>query len=393
MSDTQTTYMRFNVGRRIEHLILFLSFTLLAITGLAQKFPTAGISQFIVTIFGGIELMRIVHRTSAIIFVLQSIYHLVVMGYKLWVKREEASMMPGVKDIKDAFQTFLYNLGIKKEMPKMGRYNFAEKVEYLAMLWGLLAMALTGFMLWNPILVTRILPGVFIPAAKAMHGMEAILAVLAIIVWHFYSVHLKHWNWSMIRGTLSREEMEEEHAQELEQIEAGYRKVETDANLIRKRSKIYFPIAIVISLALAGFLFWFLSFEDTALATVLPEAAIENAPVYAPLPPTPTPLPQPTAIPTEAPAAAEVVGPLTWDNGIGALFSGKCTACHGAAGGLDLSSYNAAMKGGANGVMIVAGDAANSPLVKVQQGKHPAVFNADELAKIIDWINAGALEK
>jgi mono/diheme cytochrome c family protein len=219
------------------------------------------------------------------------------------------------------------------------------------------------------------------------------LAVLAIILWHFYNVHIKHWNWSMVRGTLTRHEMEEEHGDELEKIEAGHRKGETNPAIIRKRSMIYFPIAAVVTLATAGFLYWFLTFEESALTTVPPVAEIENVPAYDPLPATPTPIPEPTAVPTEGSAPEVNAGPLAWDTGIGDLFKSKCGACHGAAGGVDLTSFATAMKGGTNGVMIVPGDAANSELVKLQQGKHPAVFSADELNKVIEWINAGALEK
>jgi hypothetical protein len=31
-------------------------------------------------------------------------------------------------------------------------------------------MAITGFMMWNPIATARYLPGEFMPAAKAVHG-------------------------------------------------------------------------------------------------------------------------------------------------------------------------------------------------------------------------------
>lgn len=82
-------------------------------------------------------------------------------------------------------------------------------------------MGLTGFMLWNPIITARILPGEFIPAAKVAHGLEAVLAVLAILLWHFYGVHLKTWNWSMIKGTLTKHQMLEEHAKEVEEIANG----------------------------------------------------------------------------------------------------------------------------------------------------------------------------
>ena len=89
------------------------------------------------------------------------------------------------------------------------------------MVWGTFIMIITGFMMWNPIATTNYLPGQFIPAAKVAHGGEAVLAALAIILWHFYHVHLRHFNKSMFIGKMTRHEMEEEHPAELALIEAG----------------------------------------------------------------------------------------------------------------------------------------------------------------------------
>jgi hypothetical protein len=69
--------------------------------------------------------------------------------------------------------------------------------------------------------------------------------------------------------------------------------------------------------------------------------------------------------------------------------------CHGAAasGGLNLSTYADAMQGGSSGPAIVPGDSANSLLVTVQQsGDHPGQLTPEELAQVIEWIDAGAPE-
>jgi hypothetical protein len=62
-------------------------------------------------------------------------------------------------------------------------------------------------------------------------------------------------------------------------------------------------------------------------------------------------------------------------------------------GGLALDTYENAMKGGKSGPAIVAGDPASSSVVIVQQkGGHPGMFDAADLEKIIEWIQAGAIE-
>jgi hypothetical protein len=168
----------------------------------------------------------------------------------------------------------------------MPHFNYAEKMEYWAFVWGTVLMAVTGFMLWNPIATAKIMPGSFIPAAKAAHGGEALLAVLAIIVWHFYWVHLRHFNRSMFTGKLSHHEMEHEHAAELERIETGQqRPLPTDAGIAR-RSRIYVPVAVIIMLLFLGGLYYFVTFEDTApeeaLAAVIEPTANGFQPIELP---------------------------------------------------------------------------------------------------------------
>jgi cytochrome b subunit of formate dehydrogenase/cytochrome c553 len=375
-----TSYQRFNVARRVEHGLLILSFTLLALTGLPQKFPTLGVSDFVVGVFGGIESMRIIHRISAITFILLSVYHLILAGYKLYVLREKASMAPGVKDVKDAFHSFFYNLGFAKTAPKMGRYNWAEKLEYWAMVWGLFAMGLTGVILWNPISTAKLVPGEIIPAAKVMHGLEAILAVAAIILWHFYNVHIRHLNKSIFNGKMSLEQAEEEHALELEEAESRPYILPTAAQK-KKRSILYAPIAIVIALVSLFAVYKIAFSEQSSITTVPPVERIVDSFV----PQTPTPKPAALATPIPLPGTA-------WDDGLNAVFA-KCTTCHGQAGGLSLETYADAMRGGNNGTMIIPGDSAASPLVlKVEAGHQANAWSDEDFQRVKAWIDAGAPE-
>ena len=79
MNEKQT-FTRFEAAQRIEHVLLLISFTTLCLTGLPQKYATAGISELIIRIFGGIDMIRNIHHIAAVVFLLETIYHLVVMG-------------------------------------------------------------------------------------------------------------------------------------------------------------------------------------------------------------------------------------------------------------------------------------------------------------------------
>ena len=152
---------------------------------------------------------------------LVTVYHLLAVAHRILVRRVSLSMLPRYQDVVDGLQAVRYNLGLAKERPRTDRYTWEEKVEYWSLIWGTMVMIATGFMLWNPVATARFLPGQWIPAAQVVHGGEALLAILAVLVWHFYSVHLRHFNRSMFTGQLSEHEMEHEHPLELERIKAG----------------------------------------------------------------------------------------------------------------------------------------------------------------------------
>jgi cytochrome b subunit of formate dehydrogenase len=261
-------YVRFTLSQRIEHILLLLSFTILSITGVPQLFVGQDWAVALINGMGGIEFIRIVHRVAAVVLMLETIYHGGVVTYKVFVTRVRLTMLPTWKDVTDGIQSLGYNLGLAKTRPAMGRYNFGEKLEYWAVIWGTVIMVITGFMLWNPIATTNFLPGQVIPAAKAAHGGEALLAVLSIVTWHMYHVHVRTFNRSMFTGRLPLHEMEEEHGLELAELRAGITEPPIDPAVLRRRQRAFFPIAVLISVTLLTGLYFFVTYEQTAITTV-----------------------------------------------------------------------------------------------------------------------------
>jgi hypothetical protein len=129
-------------------------------------------------------------------------------------------------------------------------------------------MIVTGFMLWNPVATARLVPGQWIPAAQVIHGGEAVLAILAVLVWHFYSVHVRHFNQSMFNGYLTEREMEHEHPLELERIRSGKAHPSTDPVALARRQRVFTPVAAVLAALLLAGIYWFVTFEQTAITTV-----------------------------------------------------------------------------------------------------------------------------
>jgi len=86
------------------------------------------------------------------------------------------------------WKMFRQNLGLSGGRPTFGKFSYAEKFEYWAFVWGTLVMAISGFLLWFDNFSLRHFPKWVTDAATAIHYYEAILASLAILLWHFYMV-------------------------------------------------------------------------------------------------------------------------------------------------------------------------------------------------------------
>ncbi len=308
---------RFTVPQRIEHFFLATSFTLLGFTGLVQKYGLNPYSERLISLMGGIEMTRVMHRVAAIVFALLGVYHVIALGYKFFVQRVRMTMIPIPKDAADGVNLLAYNLFLRKNPPKMPRYNFAEKLEYWALIWGGLIMVVTGFMLWNPLVTTQFFPGQFIPAAKAAHGGEAVLAVLAIIVWHFYNVHIKMFNKSMFTGKLTPHQMEEEHEAEWDEIVAGNMTPALPLAVTRRRQLIFMLAATLVAALGIGGIYWAATAETTAIST-LPAPTFKTE-TYSPA----------VALPQESVKASGVSAPM-----IPHLIAGQeeCKACHSPSG-------------------------------------------------------------
>jgi formate dehydrogenase gamma subunit len=389
-AEQPARYLRFPLIYRLEHWTFAISFILLGFTGLVQKYAASPISQGLIAAMGGIESTRLIHRASATVMMVAVVYHIGIVGYRLFVERRRLSMLPTLADLQAAIGAFRYNLGLRKSPPQEGRYTYGEKVEYWAVVWGTVVMAVTGFMMWNPIATARFLPGEAIPAAKAAHGGEALLAILAIIIWHLYHVLVKTFNRSMFNGYISEEEMLHEHPLELADIKAGIANRPVDPLEIKRRQQTYVPVYSIVALILLAGIYWFIAFEQTAIATVPPAETVE---VFAPLTPTPLPTLAPTPTSPPAPPAGAAV---TWEASISALLEQKCSACHGAAalGGLNISTYQGALDGGKSGPGLVPGDPTAGAILTIQSaGGHPGQFTPAELETIRKWVEAGAPEK
>jgi cytochrome b subunit of formate dehydrogenase len=211
--------VRMTENQRWQHLVLLASFIVLVITGFALKFPD---SWFAEALGMGERLRSITHRTAGVILIGAGIYHLFYLAVTREGRRLIRDFVPAPKDAFDAWGTMRYYLGLSKDKPKFGRFSYAEKAEYWALVWGTALMGVTGIMLWAKVWVGDLMARWWIDVATAVHFYEAILATLAILVWHFYQVFFDPdvypMNWAWWDGKMPVEHYRHEHGLDTEAL-------------------------------------------------------------------------------------------------------------------------------------------------------------------------------
>ena len=212
------TYPRFTVSQRWEHAVLLVCVAILLATGLPQKYNTSTWSQAIISSPERLNTLQQIHHITALVLTALVLYHLIKAFYLIGRRKLSGDMLPSVQDIKDAWYMFLYLVYIRRQKPAFGKYNFEQKVTYWFLFFSIGIMMLSGFTLWFPEVVTRLLPGGVIPAAIMAHSTEAIVTLIFIILWHFYHVHFERLNLSIFSGWLNEEDMRRYHSREYSQL-------------------------------------------------------------------------------------------------------------------------------------------------------------------------------
>jgi len=222
MSMPGAMVRRFTLAQRIEHFVLILSFNMLAFTGLPQKYFQTGWAERIIQLLGGIERTRFIHRTFALILIAEALWHIGAMLAARRAGREHGDMAVNFGDFRRVLGDIAFLLGLRREKPAFARYDYRQKLEYWAVVWGTVVMATSGLIMWFPETVARYLPGVIVPASRVAHGGEALLAILSVIIWHFYNAHFRPDIFPMDRamwsGEIPLERLRHDHRAEYERV-------------------------------------------------------------------------------------------------------------------------------------------------------------------------------
>ena len=219
-SDGHRYFVRLNFNERVQHMIFLICFIVLAITGFMLKLPEDVVAKFGETRDVVFYYRGLLHRIAGTIMILVSIYHVFYLLFRPAGRRWLVDMLPRFKDLTDMIGTMLYYLRVKDKHPDYDRFYYKQKLEYGALIAGATLMSLTGLLLWTE----EMWPKFLLDIAAIVHGMEAILACLAIMIWHMYEVHLKPRKFPIdnlwLTGLIEEEEMQEEFALHYKKIMA-----------------------------------------------------------------------------------------------------------------------------------------------------------------------------
>jgi cytochrome b subunit of formate dehydrogenase len=217
-------FVRLNYSERAQHMVFAACFIVLVITGFMLKIPDSVVKSIGTAGEIVFSYRSILHRTAGTIMVLVGVYHFYYLIFKRAGRRWLIDMLPRLKDLKDMRDNFLYYINLRKEPPEFDRFSYKHKIEYGALIAGTTIVSVTGMILWTEYKWSKFV----VDIATLVHGMEAILACLAIMIWHLYEIHFRPHKSPLdntwLTGVINEEEMKEEYG-------LHYKKIMNDPEL------------------------------------------------------------------------------------------------------------------------------------------------------------------
>ena len=164
----QLYFERLTLNQRIQHVVIFFSFTVLALTGLPLKFHHTWWGEYLCPLVGGITWAPVIHRVSAVIQTLGFVFHFFYVIVCAWVyyllplkKKGELTitsgisalwtlpMVPNLTDVKELIAAFKYFFFLTDKRPSLVAHGLKEKFGYLAVFWGIPVIGTSGYFLWG----------------------------------------------------------------------------------------------------------------------------------------------------------------------------------------------------------------------------------------------------
>ena len=96
----------------------------------------------------GENIRRYGHRVAAVVLLARRPLPRLLRDRPQEGRRALKDLLPVLKDGFDIRDNLGYYLGLSSKRPGFARFNYAEKAEYWALVWGYFLMGATGLMAW-----------------------------------------------------------------------------------------------------------------------------------------------------------------------------------------------------------------------------------------------------
>lgn len=227
--DGELHVRRWSTGAVVMHIVIVSSFLGLVATGLPLRYHFTEWAKILGSIYGGVEVSRLLHRFFAVVTIGYALYHVGVLIKRIAIKKEyhlfygPDTMVPRWKDLVDLYHNFKFFFYLGPP-PRWGKWTYYEKFDYFALFWGVPIVVMTGLVMIFPAFFSRVMPGSWLNVASLVHSEEALLAAGFIFIFHFFHNHLRPgvipMDINIFTGTMPLERLIEERPEEYERLKA-----------------------------------------------------------------------------------------------------------------------------------------------------------------------------
>ncbi len=207
--------VRFSASERLAHWLQFLAFSVLLVTGLFIYAPA--LQAFAVGRAG--EASRVLHRISAIVFMISPLIYLVGNPSAFFSSLREAFSWSANDRTWLSKAISYYTNGEVSDMPAQGKYNGGQKLNAVVQIVAFLVFVITGLIMWFG--KGSVSPGLF-AFSVLLHDL-AVIGAVCLVMLHVYLVAIhpltRESITAMFEGIVSRDYAQEHHAKWLAEIE------------------------------------------------------------------------------------------------------------------------------------------------------------------------------
>lgn len=199
---------RYGPVDRFNHWLVALTFILLALSGLALFHP----SMFWLTgLFGGGQWTRILHPWIGVVMFVEFLLLAVRFTRDNVMGRNDWRWLGRMRDVVT---------NREENLPEMGRYNAGQKLLFWVLLVLMLALLMSGIVIWYRYFAPYFTLGQR-RFAVVVHSAAGFLIILGIIIHIYSAIWLKGSVRAMTRGTVTRAWARKHHPAWYREITGG----------------------------------------------------------------------------------------------------------------------------------------------------------------------------